>query len=119
MRLSRVDRLAGLILCLTGLIPACSLAAPDLARATATVTARVLAPVSLAVSYDTSQASPSPRFMVLLPANQVFQLHINSARHHSYEQHHLSREYPLPTAPSALKSANTSRMKQTVTLYFN
>ena len=109
----------GLICCLAGLLPGGAHARPDMARATASVAARVLAPVSLAVSYDTARAFRPARLMVSLPGNQVFHLHINSTSHHSYEQNHIANEYPLQTTSTTRKSAKTDLKKHTVTLYFN
>ena len=119
MSLHGIASITSLLLCLAGLVPVNSLvAAPNLARATATVSARILEPVSLGVSY--TAATRQTRLRVSRPDNRVFQLHINKARHHSYyHQSHSEQSYPLPPAPKKLKLAQNSPSQTYVTLYFN
>ena len=117
MPLQGIHKLTGLTLCLSGLIPASGQAAPDLARATATVSATILAPVSIGINYtaNTRQA----RLRVTRPDGLIFQLHINNTRHHSYTQAPSEQTYPLPNSTPQLKLYQNSSKSTYVTLYFN
>lgn len=116
MHLRRVTRFAGLILCLSGLIPVNALATPDLARATATVSARILAPVSVAVIYNATQQA---HLRVSHANSLIYQLHIDHSRHHSYALAPSEQGYPLPRPTSQLKLAQNSPAPPSITLYFN
>lgn len=109
----------GLIYGLAGLVSTGADAMPDIARATASVTARVLAPVSLAVAYDSAKHTRPARLIISRSGKQTFQVHIDSNRYHSYQTSNTTHEYPLQTAAARLKLTKPRPQQPNVTLYFN
>lgn len=117
MPMHRVYRLAGLSLCLIGFIPTSSLAAPNLTRATATVNATILAPISMAIDYDSSPQSHSPRVTISTPRNRAYQLQIGTKTHHSHV--HNQDRFTLPHSSTPSKSIVKTVSNPLITLYFN
>ncbi len=56
---------------------------PNLARNTARVAARVLAPTFLSITYASARHTRLAQVTISQPDNQVFQLHIDSNRYHT------------------------------------
>ena len=104
----------GCVFCLIWLTPANLHAAPRLAHASATISARVLAPVSVAASFlSTAQQG---QLRVSHTSQQLFQLQVEECQQHSFSASQPGdRDYPLDGHHLAQNDSSTPP----VTIYFN